>query len=381
MNTKSKVLHFIDSDGLYGAESVILNLSMQMKSGSGYIPVIGCIVSNTNEQNDLYDRSIELGLEVIKVVIANSKLLWEIPKAAKQIKNLNIDVIHSHGYKPSVYGFLISKLISISIIATCHLWFEIENKPLKMKVLVKLELYFYQWFSQIIAVSEQIKSILVENGLDAGTIKVVANGVNIEEVANKDKIRLEVRKQLNISSDKFVILNSGRLTKQKAQWMLVEAAKKLKDNNENFITIIVGEGELFSDLTVMINDYGLKEHVKLLGFCSNMKQLLIMADCFALPSIDEGMPMSLLEAAAYELPIISTDVGDITKLIIHNETGHIISVNTPENLANSIITFSQDQNLSHNFAKNAKKRMYEIYSSVAMCNSYYTIYNDTLNRK
>lgn len=139
------ILHFIESGGLYGAESVILNLSREMQSEGGYVPVVGCIVSSLEEQSDLYDKAIEYGLAAEKVVIRNSYLPVDIPRAAKQFKRNGFALIHSHGYKPSVFGFLIRLLTGIPVMATCHLWFLHGNAPLKMRVMVKAELFFLQF--------------------------------------------------------------------------------------------------------------------------------------------------------------------------------------------------------------------------------------------
>ena len=379
MKSKSRILHFIASDGLYGAERVILNLSKQMKSGYSQSPVIGCIVSNKHEENALYERAISLGLEAVKIVISNKGVFFDIPKAARQIAELNIDIIHSHGYKPSVYGFFISKIKSIQIMATCHLWFESKNMPFRTKFLITLELFFYRWFARLVGVSEPIKQILIENGLDEKSISVVANGVEVETLVGKENIRDRIRGELGVNEDTFVIVNSGRLTKQKAQWVLIEAAEELKKSHENFVFIIVGEGELKGELAEKIKASQLGKHVKMLGFYAEMEHLLAAADCFVLPSIDEGMPMSLLEAVSSELPVICTHVGDIDKLITDNNSGLVVPLNAPKELSEKALELIENKALSVSLAKCAKEKMIKLYSSEAMANSYSDIYTAILS--
>lgn len=352
-----------------------------MKSGYSQTSVIGCIVSNEHEENALYERAISLGLEAVKIVISNKGVFFDIPKAGRQIVELNIDLIHSHGYKPSVYGFFISKLKSIPIMATCHLWFELKNRPFKTKVLVTLELFFYRWFARLVGVSEPIKQILIENGLNEKNISVVANGVEVEMLADKKSIRNRIREELGVNEDTFIIVNSGRLTKQKAQWILIEAAKELKKSHKNFVFIIVGEGELKDELAEKIKASQLEKHVKMLGFYAEMEHLLAAADCFALPSIDEGMPMSLLEAVSSELPAICTHVGDIDKLIIDNESGLVVPLNTPNALSEKALELIENKELAVSLAKCGKDKMIKLYSSEAMANSYSDIYTAILRVK
>ncbi len=352
-----------------------------MKSGYSQTSVIGCIVSNVHEENALFERAISLGIEAVKIVISNKGVLFDIPKAARQIAELNIDIIHSHCYKPSVCGFVISKLKSIPIMTTCHLWFELTNRPLKTKVLITLELFFYRWFARLVGVSEPIKQILIDNGLNEKNISVVANGVEVETLTDKSNIRDRIRNELGVTEDTFVIVNSGRLTKQKAQWVLIEAAEELKKSYENFVFIIVGEGELKDELAEKIQTSQLEKHVKMLGFYAEMEHLLAAADCFALPSIDEGMPMSLLEAVSSELPVICTHVGDIDKLIIDDDSGLVVPLNTPNALSKKVLVLIENSEFASSLAKCAKEKMIKLYSSEAMANSYSDIYTSILKAK
>ena len=141
-----KILHFIDSGGLYGAESVILNLSMEMLVSKDYTPVIGCIVQHQNEKDDLFDKAITLGIAAVKIVINSKRFFIDIPRSAFLIQAIGIDCIHSHGYKASVVGFVIRLFTGIPITATCHLWYMGGKRPLKQRIMTRLELFFYRYY-------------------------------------------------------------------------------------------------------------------------------------------------------------------------------------------------------------------------------------------
>lgn len=379
MNTKPKrILHFIDSAGVYGAESVILNLSEQMQATADFVPVVGCIVSEPNEPNDLYTAAMERGVEVVKVVIPNSRLLTALPKAAKQLKKLKIDLIHSHGYKPSVFGFAMKLFNGIPVMATCHLWFEPANAPFKMKVMLGLESIFYRWFPKVVAVSDAIKEVLISKGISPSKVEVLKNGVKVSRAELSHEQKVALRKQVGVGADSFCILNAGRLSRQKAQWTLIETASILKNRGLDFHVLIVGEGDLRDSLQEKIAQYQLEQYVSLLGFRSDMPELLAISDAFALPSLDEGMPMSLLEAAAAEVPVVTTAVGDIPKLITHEETGLIIPKEAPEALANALQRLQADPELCKSLAKRAKAILEQDYSSAAMADKYHCIYQELL---
>lgn len=377
-SAKKRILHFIESEGVYGAESVILNLSQQMQQSDDYTPVVGCIVAHKDSEDALYDAAIARGLEAIKIPLANSRLLTDLPKAATQLKTLHIDLIHSHGYKPSVFGFVIRVLKKIPVIATCHLWFEPSKGPLKMRIMIALEKFFYRWFPKIIAVSEPIKTILLKSNLSPTQVEIVRNGVDIpDQLPSAEEIK-SLRDSLKLSPADFCVLNSARLTRQKAQWTLIKAAAILKQQGEAVRILIVGEGALAEELHAQIATENVGDCVQLLGFRRDVNKLLSLTDVFALPSIDEGMPMSLLEAAAATKPIISTLVGDIGKLIQDEQTGLVIPVEDPAALAAAILRLKNAPDVAQQLAHNAHQKMIDNYSSQAMSRLYLDIYNQLL---
>lgn len=377
---KLRVLHFIESEGVYGAESVILNLSQQMQQQSSLIPVVGCIVSNIDQDSALYNAAQKLGIEAIKIVISNRRLLTDIPRVAKQLQKLPIYLIHSHGYKPSVFGFIISKLAKIPIMATCHLWFDPSNGPLKMRVMIRLEKLFYRKFPIVVGVSQPIQDVLINSGLAREKTQLVRNGVDFPEVNLTPVERDKLRKDLGIAEGEFCILNTGRLTKQKSQCTLISAAALLKQQKIPFKLLIVGEGELKTELQEQINTLGLNDCVSLLGFRNDIDKLLAISDIFALPSLDEGMPMSLLEAAAAKAPIITTAVGDIPKLITQDKTGVIIPTEAAEELMKAICRLIKDNAFAKQMAAKAFELMAENYSSQAMYKSYAEIYKTIIDQ-
>ena len=374
---EQRILHFIESEGVYGAERVILNLSQQLLIDAHYIPVVGCIVTSPHSQSDLYDAAVAAGIEAVKIPISNKYVFLHLPKAARQLQRLGINLIHSHGYKPSVYGFIIRLLTGISIISTCHLWFEPAKAPLKARVMISLEKFFYRWYPKIIGVSEPILEVLRKSGLDNRCLALIRNGVDIPLTPGAVELQ-QLRASLGIAPTDYCVINSARLTRQKDQACLIAAAKLLREKNIPVKVVIVGQGPLEAELKQQIKDSGLQDHVQLLGFRKDIPALLAMADVFALPSIDEGMPMSLLEAAAVAKPIISTLVGDIGKLIKHRETGLVIPVGNPPQLADAISELHTNPALANTLATNALKAMVAGYSSRAMSQQYTLIYRELL---
>lgn len=372
-----RILHFIESGGLYGAERVILNLSREMIRDGGLVPVIGCIVGSESEQSDLYDAAVNEGVEAVKLVIPNSRFPLALPKIARELKQLNVALMHSHGYKPSVYGFLLRVLSGIPVIATCHLWFEMNETALKTRVLIALEKHFYRWFPCVVAVSDDIRRVLISSGVPSSKVEVVENGVSIKALENPGEA-LSLRESLGLKDDDFCVLNAGRLTRQKAQWTLIEAAALLRQRQLPVKVLIAGEGKLKESLLELIERLEVQDCVSLLGFRQDIPELLAISNVFALPSLDEGMPMILLESTARGVPVITTAVGDVPKLITQGESGLIVPKEDPESLANAIEKLLKDHPLRLRLSENARLNMQARYSSEAMHKKYNKIYQNLL---
>lgn len=381
MATTKRILHLIDSAGVYGAERVILNLSSQMKNNVDFHPMVGCIVNHANEKSALYDAARSLGIDAIKVPINNARLPLDLQQVARQFKQSGINLIHSHGYKPSVFGFAIKLLTGIPVIATCHLWFEPDRGPLKMRVMVALEKRLYRWFPKVLAVSDPIRTILLKNGVKPERSTVIQNGVDVAVPALSATEKTQLRHSIGLTADDFCILNAGRLAKQKAQWALIDAAALLKSSASPCKFLIVGEGALTQELRERIAMRGVEDCVLMLGFRDDIDRLLSICDVFALPSLDEGMPMSLLEAVSAKVPAVVTAVGDIPKLIEHHKSGMIIPPENPQALADAILQYKQQPALRKSFTDAAFERLEREYSSRAMASRYIDIYHDVLGHK
>jgi glycosyltransferase involved in cell wall biosynthesis len=174
------------------------------------------------------------------------------------------------------------------------------------------------------------------------------------------------------------LLNVARLTDQKAQWVLVEAASHLKERNINAHISIIGEGPLYDELQKTITERELENQISLLQFQSNIDSFLVAADAFVLTSIDEGMPMALLEAAALGTPIITTLVGDIHKLVSADDSGLVIPTNNPAALIDAIVRLEASPELIESLTQNVHKKMLTLYSSKAMRLSYVELYRSVL---
>ena len=373
-----KVLHFIESAGVYGAENVVLNLSKEMMIHQEYFPIIGCILQNLSHRNKLCEKATSLGIHALPVVIQNCLIPVGLIKAAQMLKRNGISLIHSHGYKPAVFGFLLSRLTGIPIIGTCHLWFSHQNSTNRYLLMTRLEHYIYRYFKYVIAVSHEIIEKLKISNIPIKRIKLIHNG--IEVMHRSESIDVEkTRKEFGINNAYPIVGNVGRLVAQKGQINIIHAAKILiaKGCLVNFV--IAGEGELREAIQKEINRSGISNYVKLVGFQDDIFKLYNVSDIFLLTSVNEGMPLSLLEAVYAKVPIVSTAVGEIQEIVENGKDGILIPKNNVNSIVDSIEWCIRNREIMLRMALNAYVKFAGCFSRISMYNAYKTLYSMTLH--
>ena len=134
------------------------------------------------------------------------------------------------------------------------------------------------------------------------------------------------------------LVNVGRLSEQKGQLLLVEAAARLRDRGLDFELVIVGDGEMRDEIERFIDRSGLREHVRITGFLDNqgVRRELLAARALVLPSFAEGLPVVIMEAMALGRPVISTYIAGIPELVEPGANGWLVPAGAVEPLVEAM---------------------------------------------
>ena len=379
MDKQKKILHLIESDGMYGAENVVLGLALETNKDSQFAAVVGSIVQVADGNNALLSNARHSGIEAVEVLWRNKTIAIDVVHTARKLKKLKIDLIHSHGYKPSVVGFALRILTGIPIMATCHLRFVASEATLRLRSMVMIEEFLYRYFPRIVCVSTLIKTHLLRKGIKEDKLEVINNGVYLEDTVGIREETNKLRHEFGLTGDDVIILSVGRLTEQKAHRNIVRAAQILKEANTNVKILIAGEGELRPALEELIQKFGLGSMVRLLGFRDDIRALLNLADVFLLPSLDEGLPISMLEAMASKKAVIVTPVGAIPDVIENEKDGILIPVDDVRAIVDAVLRVSDDADLRRRLGACAYDKIKSDYSMAATYRRYKELYGGILN--
>jgi len=373
------VLHLHSSSGLYGAESVILTLGGTLDV-QGYHPIVGCLEVDKSHLSAFANAARESKLDVELVVTRAKVSPIAILKIIQLIRKRSVRLLHTHNYKATILGFFASKIAGVPLVETNHLFPPMPLSDKKLQLYAKIESFFLRYADKTIAVSHKIKTSLEASGVPEDKLCVIENGIDIEaclEARNNE--REIIRHELGLKGDTFVIGGVGRLTEQKGFKYLLEAANSVLAKREDVIFIIAGDGPLREELYTYMHELKLEGHVKFLGFRSDILRILAAMDLFVMPSLDEGLPMAMLEAMASRVPVIVTAVGEIPRVIKNEENGILIETRNSKDLANKIFYILENEKIRSNIKEQGFITVKNSHSKELMTKSYTAMYDTLLN--
>ncbi|HEX9173232.1 MAG TPA: TIGR03088 family PEP-CTERM/XrtA system glycosyltransferase [Telluria sp.] len=183
----------------------------------------------------------------------------------------------------------------------------------------------------------------------------------------------------------FVIGTVGRLQDVKDQACLVDAFARLRQllpaEADRLRLVLVGDGPLRARLADRIAAAGLQDVAYLAGPRSDVAPVMRSLSLFALPSMAEGTPVTLLEAMASSLPVVATRVGGIPELVVDGSTGTLVPAADPEQLARALASYVGDSDLARRHGAAGRGRVEQHFSMAAMLASYLALYDGLCQTK
>ncbi|HZE80789.1 MAG TPA: glycosyltransferase family 4 protein [Candidatus Polarisedimenticolia bacterium] len=363
-----KVLQLISSGGYYGAENMLLNLcASQQKAGCQNSLLIFYNVHAPNVE--FYERARRRGLSV-RMVHCQGRADWRAVRQIEEyIQEDEIDLLHTHGYKADLYGYVAARRSHKPIVATCHNW---VGGTAALGIYNHLDRLALKRFNALAAVSDSVVQRLIDSGVSPRKIKNIANGIDVEPFE-----RARTLPALAFDGRKVVGM-VARLDLQKGFEYLLRAVRELCVAFRELKVVIVGEGSDRKAIEDMIQQYGLQSNVVLAGQQSDMPGVYAAMDIFVLPSLNEGLPMTILEAMAASKPVIATRVGAIPSLIKDGDTGLLIGPRDADGLRDAIASLLSDSELCGRLGAAGHDWVSRHYTSEVMALKYCQMYEEVL---
>ncbi|NAT10724.1 glycosyltransferase family 1 protein [ANME-1 cluster archaeon AG-394-G06] len=288
----------------------------------------------------------------------------------KYLGKLKPDVIHTHSADLGFFIAISAKLYHIPVVNTCHG----VSFPDKQYSFIKrfAERFFlkYAGFKRIIVVDRNILIFFEGAGIKNGVY--IPNGVDIGQFAKEEAV---------IKADKKVrFLFVGRLEEQKGCGYLIQATRILKAKTQDFVILLVGDGSQRAILENLTEENNLGHYVTFLGSVEDekLRELYCTSDVFILPSIWEGLPVTLLEAWSAKLPVIVTTVGAIRDICVDERNGLVVRPKDPAGIADAMLRLIEDEELRMRLAKNGAELVRHEFSLERVLTSTLELYEEVI---
>jgi glycosyltransferase involved in cell wall biosynthesis len=234
------------------------------------------------------------------------------------------------------------------------------------------------------AISPEIASEWTSNRVPLNKIHLIPNGVDTTRFAPVDaKQKSFLREKLNLPQAAIIAIYTGRLVSYKGLPLLLKVWNEIHCRHQNVILLLAGIGGLdIHNCEAQLHDYvksaGLKENVLFLGSVQNIPEYLQAADLFVFPTENDAFPSSLIEAMACGLPSVTTPVGAIKTIIVHQETGLLVQPGNGEQLYEALEALVSDRILAFRLGQAGRQVVQERYSVGSMIRKYLSLFQSTL---
>jgi glycosyltransferase involved in cell wall biosynthesis len=316
-------------------------------------------------------------------VVGRSKWDPRIPgRIATLARAVRADLIDAQNPQSKLWASRAAAALPIAFVSTLNSWYLSEHGGnWKGRLYHRLEQRTSRRLDLYIAVSREIEQQLLDSGVPSDQIALVENAIRADLTGPlPDKGPL--RQQLNIPHDAQVLCVVGRLVKVKGMTYLLQSMRHLAASFPKLQCLIIGDGELRQQLEREITQYGLRDRVTLMGFQQREQvlQLVGAADLFVMPSLSEGTPVALLEAAALAKPIVASRVGGIPTMVTDQDEARLVPPADVNALTEALASLLTRTDLAAQLGARARARALRDFGPASQVTATHVAYERALKR-
>ena len=313
-------------------------------------------------------RARDAGFEVREIERRGRgpKSLWTMRQWLKEIRP---DITHAHD----------SHALTAVGLASIGLKIPLRVAARRVDFPIRSALKFTRLVDVVIAISNPVAQICREGGIPVEMLRVVHSGVDPSRVRTGCRVR--GREVLDVSEDEILVLMVANLTHHKGHDTLLRAMPSILDRYPNVRLALAGSGELDEPLHQQMHVLGLDHSIRFLGFRSDIPDLLAAADLFVMPSLQEGLCTSLIDAMFAEIPVIATSAGGIRDLLgldsSEGPCGHIVEPGDSKSLSDAVLTAIEDPHAVNRLAQRGLVRAKTQFTHTRMIEGTLSVYRET----
>lgn len=368
-DTKLRVLQFITPAGFYGAERWVLalanninqddvscDLAVTRESADQDLSVAEYYPANHNQQVHYLDMKGRFDIRVVA-------------ELCRVIRRRRIDVIHTHGYKSDILGFIAARRTGIACVSTPH---GFSGKVgFKLAAFIRIGTHTLRYFDQVAPLSEELMDDMKRFKVPESKTTFIRNGVDLREI---DAALAGLPEHKNTGTDSRIIGFIGQLIPRKGLPDLIEVFDQLYQQDSALCLQLLGDGSQKAELEHQVAGLSSVNAVKFMGFRSDRLELLSKFSLFVMTSSLEGIPRCMMEAMAVGVPVVAYDIPGVDQLVEHRKTGLLAPLGDRAALAAHCREVLENPVLAGTLSRNARQQVHERYSAARMANEYEALF-------
>jgi len=335
-----------------GAETYTLALATNLAQRGHELLIV------TRRRSPLIGMAEGLGLRAIGLAVSGDANVHAPGRFARAFRDESVDIVHAHGSHGVLACCMGAHRAGVPVVVTFHTPVvgairepRVFSLPSFVRRMGRPSLLLAD---HIIAVAECSRRYLLAQGFDPSRVSTIPNGIELERYSSGDRARL--RAELGVADHEVLFGFLGALIEDKQPLRVISAFSELTHNLPVRL-VMAGDGSLRTICEARIAELGLSGRVHVLGFRSDVADILAGIDCLVAPSLREGMPMTFLEAMAAGRPIIATDVGGVRELVVDGVCGRLLRVGDDASLVSAMRDFAMNAPLRHSASEAARRQV------------------------
>lgn len=360
------VLHTESSAGWGGQENRTLNECLGLKR-LGDRAIILC-----RPGSRLSEKAKDVGIEVFTHPLKSSLDVSAIRYCLRLIKEQSVDIVNTHSGVDSLLSALAGRLSRKRpvIVRTRHLALPITSKTSYSLLPHK-----------VVTVSRHVRDYLVEEkGISADKVAAIPTGVDLSRF-NPEKTDGTLKKELGLGESALLVGTIAILRRKKGHHLLLEAVPEVLKAVPDAVFVFAGNGPQKENIEKDIARQGVGGNMRLLGLRSDVPSILKSIDLFVLPTLQEALGTSILEAAAMEKAVVAFRTGGVDEVVVDGLTGILVEPSDTGALAKAIIRLLKDAPLRQRMGHEGRRLVEKNYSNDAMVDGMRSLYMELLRER
>ena len=331
-----RVLHLLVTTGPGGGPKHVFDLVRNLPSDEFEVIIAA------PRDGVFFDRFWEFGISMVELPLSRLGVR-HLPLTMQLIRGRRIDIVHTHGKGPGLYGRLAARAFGIPAVHTFHGIHYGSYSRIGQDLYLALERRLSRLTHTVINVSrsQEMEGLALRLFQPEQSV-VVVNGIDVEELERTMRQSSIRRETLGLDPDHFVLGCVSRWDPVKRFQILLEAIRRLASRAPRLALLLVGGGGEEAGIRRIVADTGIGDRVIFTGFLGSPARVYGILDLYVATSLKEGLPLAPLEAMCAGVPVVATNVPGHRDVVVRDRTGVLVPPEDSAALADAIMELMAD---------------------------------------